>query len=67
MPALWWLARLELIRWRIRRDPNSKNYTDVAIAPAALDDKSLFELYRKDNERLSGSIARKPSPEAATV
>lgn len=67
VPALWWLARLELIRWRIRRDPNSKNYTDVAISPAALDDKSLFELYGKHNERLSGSLARKPSPEAAAL
>jgi len=45
VPALWYLARLELIRWRIRRDPDRKKYSDVAISPAAQDDNELFELY----------------------
>jgi hypothetical protein len=53
IPALWYLARLELRRWRIRRDPNSKNYTDVAISPAAQNDKKVFELYRIDKGPLS--------------
>ncbi|HVB78354.1 MAG TPA: hypothetical protein VNE82_00235 [Candidatus Binataceae bacterium] len=47
VPALWYLARLELLRWRIRRDPEAKNYSDVAISPAAQDDNRLFELYRR--------------------
>ena len=53
IPALWYLARLELLRWQIRRDPHRKDYTDVAISPAAEDDKSHFDLYRKDANRLS--------------
>ena len=53
VPALWYLAKLELLRWRIRRDPERRQYTDVAISPVAQDDKSLFELYRRDPGRLS--------------
>jgi hypothetical protein len=48
VPALRYLAWLELLRWRIRRDPERKRYSDVAISPAAQDDKTLFELYRRD-------------------
>jgi hypothetical protein len=47
IPALWYLARLELLRWRIRRDPAARNYSDIAISPAAQDDNKLFELYRR--------------------
>jgi hypothetical protein len=47
IPALWYLARLELLRWRIRRDPEARNYSDIAISPAAQDDNKLFELYRR--------------------
>ncbi len=42
------------MRWRIRRDPEAKKYTDVAISPAAQDDKSLFELYRRDRSLQGG-------------
>jgi hypothetical protein len=35
VPALWYLAQLELTRWRIRRDPERGQYTDLAISPAA--------------------------------
>jgi hypothetical protein len=65
VPALWYLARLELLRWRIRRDPESKNYSDLAISPAAQDDNKLFELYRRpDAGQLSDEAARNPAPEA---
>ncbi|HLK85386.1 MAG TPA: radical SAM protein [Candidatus Binataceae bacterium] len=51
VPALRYLAWLELLRWRIRRDPERKQYSDVAISPAAEDDKALFELYRREAVR----------------
>jgi radical SAM superfamily enzyme YgiQ (UPF0313 family) len=53
IPALWYLAKLELMRWRIRRDPKRKSYTDVAITPAAQDNRDTFELYRKETGRMS--------------
>ena len=34
VPGLWYLAKLELLRWRIRRDPKAKNYTDIALSPS---------------------------------
>ncbi len=51
IPALRYLAWLELLRWRIRRDPERKQYSDVAISPAAEDDKTLFELYRREVDK----------------
>jgi hypothetical protein len=68
VPALWYLARLELIRWRIRRDPDRKKYSDVAISPAAQDDNELFELYRRtDAGQVSGVAARNSVPEPAPL
>ena len=68
VPALWYLARLELLRWRIRRDPNSKNYSDIAISPAAQDDNKLFELYRRtDAGQVFGKAAPNPASEAAAL
>jgi hypothetical protein len=68
VPALWYLARLELLRWRIRRDPNSKNYSDIAISPAAQDDNKIFELYRRTGaEQVPAKAAPNPASEAATL
>jgi hypothetical protein len=68
IPALWYLARLELLRWRIRRDPNSKNYSDIAISPAAQDDNKLFELYRRTSaEQVLGKAAPNPASESAAL
>ena len=68
VPALWYLARLELLRWRIRRDPNSKNYSDIAISPVAQDDNKIFELYRRTGaEQVPAKAAPNPASEAATL
>jgi radical SAM superfamily enzyme YgiQ (UPF0313 family) len=68
VPALWYLARLELLRWKIRRDPEARNYTDIAISPAAQDDNRLFELYRRtDVGPVSGDATRNTAPEAAAL
>ena len=68
IPALWYLARLELLRWRIRRDPERKNYTDVAISPVAQDGNKSFELYwRTDAGQLSGTTTQNLAPEAAPL
>ena len=66
IPALWYLARLELLRRRIRRDPEAKNYSDVAISPAAEDDNKLFELYRRSGaEHASSTAAQTQVPAGA--
>jgi hypothetical protein len=68
IPALWYLARLELLRWRIRRDPERKKYSDVAISPTAQDDNKFFELYRRsDAGQLSGTAIQNSAPEAAPL
>src|SRR5262249_6659314 len=53
VPGLWYLAWLELLRLRIPRDPRRAHHSVVALPPAAKDDKSLFELYRRDASMLS--------------
>jgi hypothetical protein len=56
------------LRWRIRRDPEAKNYTDIAISPAALDDNKVFELYRRTGaEQASSNTVRDPAPEGAAL
>jgi radical SAM superfamily enzyme YgiQ (UPF0313 family) len=68
IPALWYLARLELLRWRIRRDPERKKYSDVAISPTAQDDNKFFELYRRsDAGQLSVTAIQNSAPEAAPL
>jgi hypothetical protein len=52
VPGLWFLWKLEMLRLRIRRDPEAKAYTDIALSPSAQDGGRLFELYqRQDNAR----------------
>ena len=54
VPALWYMAKLELLCWRIRRDPEARHYTDLAISPAAQDEDRFFELnQRKDDPQHS--------------
>jgi radical SAM superfamily enzyme YgiQ (UPF0313 family) len=68
IPALWYLARLELLRWRIRRDPEAKNYSDIAISPVAQDDGKVFELYRRtDAGQVSSDAAPDLESEAAAL
>jgi hypothetical protein len=43
--GLWFLWTLTLLRWRIQRDPASRQYTDIAITPAEGDDDGL-EMYQ---------------------
>lgn len=47
VPGLWFLCKLEMLRWRIRRDPAARNYVDLAIAPAAGDGVEALELYEQ--------------------
>jgi len=44
------MAKLELLCWQIRRDPQARNYTDLAISPAAQDADRLFELYQRKED-----------------
>jgi len=44
-PGLRFLWRLTRLRWSIQRDPASRRYTDVAIAPAELEGDGL-EMYQ---------------------
>ena len=71
--GLWFLWTLTLLRWRIQRDPASRQYTDIAITPAEGDDDGL-EMYQatdtKDERALrhstmpqrTGMRRRHPSP-----
>ena len=41
----YWLARVGMIRQRIRRDPDARSYTDLALTPPSgeeFDDLALF-------------------------
>jgi radical SAM superfamily enzyme YgiQ (UPF0313 family) len=69
VPGLWYLWKLEMLRLKIRRDPEAKAYTDIALSPSAQDGERLFELYqRRDPIRdaaavLSGGAQRERQAE----
>jgi hypothetical protein len=71
VPGLWFFYKLERLRRRIERDPASKTYSDIAIAPAAEDSSELLELYaltetaRLEKER-AGIRAGNRTPKSAT-
>jgi hypothetical protein len=47
-----------MLRLKIRRDPEAKAYTDIALSPSAQDGDRLFELYqrREDGRPAAASI-----------
>jgi len=45
VPGLLYFLRLTRVRKRIQRDPASKTYTDVAIAPVVDGDEAGFEMF----------------------
>lgn len=47
VPALWFLWKLQRLQKRIERNPESKSYTDIAIASVNEDDDSALELYQQ--------------------
>jgi radical SAM superfamily enzyme YgiQ (UPF0313 family) len=47
VPGLWFLCKLQLLRWKIRRDPAARDYTDLALTPAAEDGREALELYQQ--------------------
>jgi hypothetical protein len=57
VPGLWFFYKLERLRRRIERDPASRSYSDIAIAPVAEDYSEGLELYsitetsRRETER----------------
>jgi len=45
VPGLWFFYKLERLRRRLERDPSSRTYSDIAIAPAAEDCSEALDLY----------------------
>jgi hypothetical protein len=60
MPGLVYFWRLERLRRRIEKDPESKNYTDLALSPFDDDEfHEQLELYHaSDSARIAAKQAK---------
>lgn len=59
VPGVWFFYQLERLRRRIERDPASKTYSDIAIAPVTEDYSEALELYAiTETSRLEVNRAR---------
>jgi radical SAM superfamily enzyme YgiQ (UPF0313 family) len=62
VPGLWFFYKLDRLRRRIERDPTSKTYSDIAIAPVAEDCSEALELYAiTETSRLEAERVRNRS------
>jgi hypothetical protein len=67
LPGLWFFLQLERLCRRIERDPASRTYSDIAIAPVADDCGESLELYtitetsRREAERARDRAKRRPA------
>jgi radical SAM superfamily enzyme YgiQ (UPF0313 family) len=67
VPGLWFFYKLERLRRRIQRDPASRTYSDIAIAPVAEDYSEALELYAiTETSRIEADRARKRVRKLAT-
>ena len=69
VPGLIYFCRLERLRRKIKNDPASKNYTDLALSP--VDDDEFgeeFELYRAtDSARIAANQAKSRAQETRRI
>jgi radical SAM superfamily enzyme YgiQ (UPF0313 family) len=67
LPGLWLYFQLERLRRRIERDPASRTYSDIAIAPVANDCSESLELYtitetsRREAKGARDRVKRRPA------
>jgi hypothetical protein len=61
---LWQIIRLGSFRWRLKQNPEARNYTDLALTPVLDDEFDAYEMFSK-SDSARGEVEKLRHPDEA--